>query len=72
MQDNGLIIDLALISVNRLNLGMKGGKKKKTPMEELTKNYDKFIKGKELNPEGQKLFDKTIKKAATKKQRGSK
>jgi len=39
-------------------------KKEKTSMEKLTDNYEKFIKGKELNPNGKKLFDETIKKAA--------
>jgi hypothetical protein len=39
-------------------------------MEKLTENYEKFIKGKELNPDGEKLFNKTLKKAT--KPRGSK
>lgn len=46
--------------------------KNKTPMEKLTQGYEKFIKGKEVNPKGKELYDKTIKKAATTKQRGSK
>ncbi len=46
--------------------------KQKTPMEKLTQGYEKFIKGKELDQEGKKLFDKAIKKAAKPKQRGSK
>ncbi len=37
-------------------------KKDKTPMEELTKNYKKFINGKELNPDGAKQFEKVLKK----------
>lgn len=45
-------------------------KKVKTPMEKLTENYEKFIKDKELNPNGKNLFDKAIKK--TTKPRGSK
>lgn len=39
-------------------------KKKQTPMEKLTAGYEKFIKGKEVNPEGKELFEKAIKKAA--------
>ena len=39
-------------------------------MEKLTEGYEKFIKGKELDPEGKKKFDKALKKAA--KPRGSK
>ena len=41
-------------------------------MEKLTQNYEKFMKGKEINPNGKELFDKTLKKAAKPKQRGSK
>jgi hypothetical protein len=37
--------------------------KKKTPMEELTKGYEKFIAGKEVEPNGRKKFEKAIKKA---------
>ncbi len=44
--------------------------KKKTPMEELTKGYEKFIKGKAVKKTGKKSFDKTLKTAT--KQRGSK
>ncbi len=39
-------------------------------MEKLTAGYEDFIKGKELNPNGKKLFNKTLKKAV--KPRGSK
>ena len=46
------------------------GKKEKTPMEKLTQNYEKFIEGKETNPKGKELFNKTLKKAS--KPRGSK
>ena len=52
---------------------MSKGKKntgKKTPMEELTKGYEKFIEGKEADPNGKAKFDKAIKKAT--KGRGSK
>lgn len=49
---------------------MKSRKKEKTPMEKLTAGYEDFIKGKELNKKGRKVFDKVIKKAA--KPRGSK
>ena len=41
-------------------------KKEKTPMEKLTQNYEKFIKGKETNDNGKMLFEKAIKKSATK------
>lgn len=47
-------------------------KKKQTPMEKLTKGYEKFIKGQELKKNGKKSFNKTIKKAAKPKQHGSK
>ena len=47
-------------------------KKKQTPMEHLTRNYEKFIKDKALNSDGKEQFDKTIKKATKTKQRGSK
>jgi hypothetical protein len=46
--------------------------KKKTPMEELTKGYEKFINGKKVNKNGEKEFQRTLKKAATPKPRGSK
>lgn len=51
-----------------------GSKKKPTSMEDLTKGYTKFIKGKEINPNGKVLFDKIVKKAALikKKQPGLK
>lgn len=51
---------------------MEHGKKKQTPMDELTKGYEKFIKGKELTPNGKELFNKTLKKASKPKPRGSK
>ena len=45
-------------------MGKKGKKKdKKTPMEELTKGYEKFIEGKEVDPQGAEKFDKVLKKA---------
>lgn len=37
-------------------------KKKKTPMQELTKGYEKFIKGKEPKNNSKELFEKVIKK----------
>jgi hypothetical protein len=50
---------------------MKAKKKKeKPPMDKLTQGYEKFIEGKETNPKGKDLFNKTLKKAA--KPRGSK
>jgi hypothetical protein len=33
-------------------------------MEKLTAGYEEFLKGKETNTNGKKLFEKTIKKAA--------
>jgi hypothetical protein len=36
--------------------------KNKTPMEKLTKGYEKFINGKELNKDGKQQFEKTLKK----------
>jgi hypothetical protein len=47
-------------------------KKTKTPMEKLTEGYEDFIKGRELNKDGKKRFDKVLKKATKPKQRGSK
>jgi len=47
-------------------------KKHPTPMEKLTQGYEKFIKGKDTNSKGKRLFDKAIKKVATTKPRGSK
>lgn len=45
-------------------------KKKKAPpktMEELTKNFEEFMKGKEENPDGLAHFEQVIKKAVKKK-----
>lgn len=39
-----------------------GKKKKEITMAELTKNYDTFIKGKQVNKNGKELFEKTLKK----------
>lgn len=47
-------------------------KSKEKSMAELTKNFEKLLEGKELNPNGADLFNKVIKKAATPKQRGLK
>jgi len=41
-------------------------------MEKLTQGYEGFIKGKELNTAGEKVFDKVLKKGAKPKPRGSK
>lgn len=49
---------------------LENKKHTKTPMDKLTKGYEKFIEGKELNPKGKNLFEKTLKKAT--KPRGSK
>lgn len=43
---------------------MANANKISTPMENLTKGYDTFIKGKKVNVKGKKLFNKVIKKAA--------
>ena len=48
----------------------KKNKNANTTMDKLTIGYDKFITGKESNPAGAKLFEKTLKKAI--KPRGSK
>lgn len=48
------------------------GVKKKTPMEQLTAGYEKLIQGKQINQDGKKAFNSTLKKAAKPKQRGSK
>ena len=49
---------------------MKKNNSIQTPMEKLTQGYEKFIKGKETNPDGKKQFNKAVKRAT--KQRGSK
>ncbi len=41
-------------------------------MEKLTRGYEEFIKGKEVKKDGKKLFERVIRKAVAKKQRGSK
>ena len=41
-------------------------------MEKLTQGYEEFIKGKKLNKNGKKTFNKALKKAAKPKGRGSK
>ena len=52
---------------------MKGKQKKKTiTFEEKVLNAEKILQGKELNPNGKELFEKTLKKATTTKQHGSK
>ena len=42
-------------------------KKRAKNMEELTKNFDEFMKGKEYNEDGKEKFEKTIKKPLNKK-----
>jgi hypothetical protein len=49
---------------------MAKDKKEKTPMEKLTKGYEKYIAKKEVSKNGWKAFSLTLKKAA--KQRDSK
>lgn len=48
------------------------GKKKKLSIEEKLANAEKILANKKINPDGLKLFEKVIKKAAAPKQRGSK
>jgi uncharacterized protein (DUF2236 family) len=43
-----------------------GKKKEPKTMEELTKNFDKFIEGKEYDPEAKEKFEKVVKKAVPK------
>ena len=50
----------------------KKKKKERKSIDELTKGYEDFIKGKETNANGRELFEKTIKKAATVKQHSAK
>ena len=47
-------------------------KKKDMTMEEVTAGYGKFIKGKTVNANGKKLFDKALKKAVPVKLRSVK
>lgn len=47
-------------------------KKERLTPEQLDANYNKYMKDKELNPNGKELFGKALKEAATPKQRGSK
>ncbi|HTC01130.1 MAG TPA: hypothetical protein VK705_10650 [Ferruginibacter sp.] len=51
---------------------MKEKKKKVLSLDEKLANAERILKGKELNPNGKELFEKTIKKAAIPKQHGSK
>ena len=49
---------------------MKQKKNKKLTMERLTNGYEQFMRGKNVNNNGKKIFEKTIKRAI--KPRGSK
>jgi hypothetical protein len=52
---------------------MKSKKKKsQTPMDKLTKNYNKFIKGKEFNEDGKSEFEKGLKNVSKPKPHDSK
>ncbi|HEY8660922.1 MAG TPA: hypothetical protein VIL78_17960 [Hanamia sp.] len=42
---------------------MKTKKKERLTPTQLDANYNKYMKGKELNNNGKKLFEKTLKKA---------
>ena len=47
----------------------KSAKKKQEKvksMKDLTKNFDEFIKGKEINPDADKDFNKVLKKSVNK------
>lgn len=45
-------------------MGKKGKKDKhQNPMEKLTQGYEKFIEGKEVDPNGAEKFEKALKKA---------
>jgi|HubBroStandDraft_1064217.scaffolds.fasta_scaffold220711_2 hypothetical protein len=46
--------------------------KKKLTFDEKLANAEKVLSGKEVNPNGAKLFEKVLKKAVTVKQHGSK
>ena len=48
----------------------KSGKVKRLSIDELTANAEKVLRGKELNSNSKKLFEKTLKKAV--KQRSPK
>jgi hypothetical protein len=45
----------------------KRAKKPVKTMEELTKNFEEFMKGKQENPEGLVHFEEVLKKAAKQK-----
>ena len=47
-------------------------KKKKLTYEQKLANAEKILAGKEVNPNGRKLFEKVLKKAATPKRRATK
>ena len=47
-------------------------KKKEKTMNEVSKNYEAFIKHKKVGDNAKRAFDNTIRKAVTTKQRGSK
>lgn len=51
---------------------MKKNKNKTLSMNEVTKNYEKFIANKKTKDNSRPAFDNAIRKAATTKQRGSK
>jgi hypothetical protein len=47
-------------------------KKKKSQMDEVSKNYESFIANKETNNNNKEIFEQALKKAAKPKPRGSK
>lgn len=46
---------------------MAKAKKEPTQMDKISKGFEQFIKGKELNTDNKELFEKALKKAATTK-----
>lgn len=48
-------------------MNMNKTKKSDKPMTEVSKHYEKFIKGKQLHPDGEKRFNRTVKKATEKR-----
>ena len=50
----------------------KEAKKPPKTMEEVSKNFEEFMKGKETNPETEQDFEKLVKKAIKKKHRPAK
>lgn len=54
------------------NFAFMANKKKDKTMDEVSKGYEEFIKGRKVKPNGKNSFDKAIKKAIKQKQLDSK